>query len=208
MTNLIDIFHTTDTKSEFAAEYFNYLGKILQTLETKTIEEIIDTFLVAAANDNVIYFIGNGGSAVTATHFASDMAINTIAEGNKPIRAISLTDNQALLTCVSNDEGFEYVFVRQLEMLMRPGDVVVGLSVSGNSPNVVHAFEYAKNNGGKVIACTGFDGGRCGEMADIHFHIPTPVGEYGPVEDIFQMLDHLIYTYLRLSRVGSLAHQA
>ncbi len=208
MTNLIEIFHSTDSKSEFAAEYFNYLGAVLQTLDTNAIEDIIDAFLTAAASDNVIYFIGNGGSAVTATHFASDMAINTIAAGNKPLRAISLTDNQALLTCVSNDEGFEYIFVRQLEMLMRPGDVVVGLSVSGNSPNVVNALDYAKRNGGTVIACTGFDGGKCGEMADIHFHISTPVGEYGPVEDIFQMLDHLIYTYLRLSRIGSLAHQA
>ena len=206
MTDLIKIFHSNGTKAGFAAEYLRYLSDILTTIDTDVVEAIIDAFLEAAENDHIIYFIGNGGSAVTATHFASDMAINTISQGKKPIRAISLADNQALLTCVGNDEGFDMIFVRQLEMLMRPGDVVVGLSVSGNSPNIVKALEYAKQHDGKVIACTGFDGGKIGKLADIHFHIATPVGEYGPVEDIFQVLDHLIYSYLRLARVGSLAH--
>lgn len=207
MVDLINIFQTADGKENFAAEYFSYLSEMLKTLDTQTVAAIIDAFIEAAENDHIIYFIGNGGSAVTATHFASDMAINTISAGKKPIRALSLADNQALLTCVGNDEGFDMIFVRQLEMLMRPGDVVVGLSVSGNSPNVVKAMQYAKENGGKLIALTGFDGGKIGKLADIHFHIPTPVGEYGPVEDIFQVLDHLIYSYLRLARVGSLAHE-
>ena len=206
MANLTQIFNSSNNKAEFADRYFSYLGELLGTLDGQVVEEIINTFLRAAENDKVIYFIGNGGSAVTATHFASDMAINTISEGKKPIRALSLADNQALLTCVGNDDGFDMIFVRQLEMLMKPGDVVVGLSVSGNSPNIVKAMEYAKVNGGTLIACTGFDGGKIGKLANIHFHIPTPNGEYGPAEDIFQMLDHLIYTYLRLDRVGSLEH--
>lgn len=206
MTDLLSLYNATQSSAEFASEYLAYLSEILQAIDVSIIERIINAFTEAAENDNTIYFLGNGGSAVTATHFASDMAINTRTSGLKPLRAVSLVDNLALLTCVSNDEGFEHVFIRQLEIYMQPGDVVVGLSVSGNSPNVVNALQYAKDNGATVIACTGFSGGKIGALADIHFHIPTPDGEYGPVEDIFQILDHLIYTYLRLSRIGSLSH--
>jgi D-sedoheptulose 7-phosphate isomerase len=206
MTSLVSLFNSTQTSAQFASEYLAYLTEILQAIDVSIIEKIIDTFLLAAENEKTIYFLGNGGSAVTATHFASDMAINTRTSLLKPLRCVSLVDNLALLTCVSNDEGFENIFIRQLEIFMQPGDVVVGLSVSGNSPNVVNACQYAKDNGATVIACTGFSGGKIGSLADIHFHVPTPVGEYGPVEDIFQILDHLIYTYLRLSRVGSLSH--
>lgn len=206
MADLVTLFNATQSSAEFASAYLAYLSDILQAIDVSIIEQIIDTFSTAAENEKTIYFLGNGGSAVTATHFASDMAINTRTNRHKPLRAVSLVDNLALLTCVSNDEGFENIFICQLEIFMQPGDVVVGLSVSGNSPNVVNALQYAKDNGATVIACTGFGGGKIASLADIHFHIPTPLGEYGPVEDIFQILDHLIYTYLRLSRVGSLSH--
>jgi D-sedoheptulose 7-phosphate isomerase len=206
MTDLISLYKSTQTSAEFARAYLTYLTDILEVIDVSIIEQIINAFVRAAENDKTIYFLGNGGSAVTATHFASDMAVNTRTNQHKPLRAVSLVDNLALLTCVSNDEGFENIFIRQLEIFMQPGDVVVGLSVSGNSPNVINACQYAKDNGATVIACTGFSGGKIGSLADIHFHIPTPVGEYGPVEDIYQILDHLIYTYLRLSRIGSLSH--
>lgn len=206
MTDLISLYKSTQSSAAFATEYFAYLTDILKAIDVSIIERIINAFVAAAENEKTIYFLGNGGSAVTATHFASDMAVNTRTDQHKPLRAVSLVENLALLTCVSNDEGFDYIFVRQLEIFMQPGDVVVGLSVSGNSLNVVNALQYAKDNGATVIACTGFGGGEIAKLADIHFHIPTPPGEYGPVEDIFQILDHLIYTYLRLSRIGSLSH--
>lgn len=206
MTDLLSLYQTTNSSAEFASEYLAYLITILQKIDVTVIERIIDAFVHAAENERTIYFLGNGGSAVTATHFASDMAVNTRTTQHKPLRAVSLVDNLALLTAVSNDEGFENIFICQLEIFMQPGDVVVGLSVSGNSPNVINALQYAKDNGATVIACTGFNGGKIGSTADIHFHIPTPPGEYGPVEDIFQILDHLIYTYLRLARIGSLSH--
>ncbi|NSW52487.1 MAG: SIS domain-containing protein [Anaerolineae bacterium] len=179
---------------------------MLTGLTPSVIEKIIHQFEQAAQTGNMIFFIGNGGSAVTASHFASDMSLNTRMDGLPPIRTMSLVDNQAVLTCVANDEGYENIFVRQLEYLLHPGDVLVALSVSGNSPNIVKAVEYAREHGAVIISCTGFSGGKIATLADIAFHVATPDGEYGPVEDIFQVLDHLIYTYLRLSRIGKLTH--
>lgn len=206
MKKLTEIYQESQSSSQYAEGYLNHLSELLMELDVTVIEQIIDCFLASAESENVIYFIGNGGSAVTATHFASDIAINTSIAGKKPIRAVSLADNQAILTCIGNDEGFENIFVRQLEFLLRPNDVVFAMSVSGNSPNIVKAVDYAKHKGAVIITCTGFDGGKIAKMADIALHITTPEGEYGPVEDIFQILDHLIYSYLRLARVGKLVH--
>jgi D-sedoheptulose 7-phosphate isomerase len=115
-----------------------------------------------------------------------------------------LSDNQAILTALANDEGYEKVFIRQLEVMLQPEDVVVALSVSGNSSNVVAAVQYANDLGALTIGLTGFDGGELRKLVDIGLHVPTSKGEYGPAEDVFQILDHLIYTYLRMKRVGRL----
>lgn len=207
MTSLADHFAASGSKSDFATRYLAYLSELLAQLDVEVIEQIIDAFVEAGERENTIYFIGNGGSAATASHFASDIAFNTRAPGIKPIRAVSLVDNQAVVTALANDEGYDKIFIRQLEGVLQSGDVVVALSVSGNSPNVVEAVRYAKEMGAMAIGCTGFDGGALRPMVDLNLHVPTPRGEYGPVEDIFQILDHLIYTYLRLERRGHLAHQ-
>jgi D-sedoheptulose 7-phosphate isomerase len=109
---------------------------------------------------------------------------------------VSLTSNSAVLTCLANDIGYENVFVWQLRNLMRPGDVVVGISASGNSPNAVKALEYAAENGGIPVAIVGFDGGRMKRVAKYAIHVETEKGEYGPVEDVHMVLDHLISNYL------------
>lgn len=192
------------SKRDFAKCYFDYLAELMKKIDVKVIEQIIDTFLEALKKDRVIYFIGNGGSAVTATHFANDIGVGTRGNGLDPFKVISLTDNLAVLTAISNDESFDNVFVRQLEPVLQKGDVVVALSVSGNSPNVLKAVRYAKVIGAKTIGCTGFNGGILKKIADISFHISTPRGEYGPVEDLFMILDHLIYSYFRLERFGNL----
>ena len=204
MTNLEDHFAEARSKREFAARYLSHLSNLLAQLDVGVIERIIDTFVETGDRGNVIYFIGNGGSAATASHFANDIGFGTRAPDIRPFRAISLVDNMAVMTALANDEGYANVFVRQLEGILQPGDVVVALSVSGNSANVVEAVRYAKEVGALTIGCTGFDGGALRKTAHISLHVPTLRGEYGPVEDVFQILDHLIHSYLRLERRGQL----
>lgn len=193
MNHLDRIF--TQDPVVFATRYFDYLARVLSQIDTRTIGRFIDVLLDARQREATVYFIGNGGSAATASHFANDLAIGTNSY-DKPFRVISLTDNQAVITALANDFGYEEIFVRQLRVVGRPGDVVVGISASGNSPNLVRAFEYAKVAGIRTVAITAFDGGRMKMMADDGIHVPTEPKEYGPAEDAHMVLDHLIGAYL------------
>lgn len=204
MSSLANHFAEAKTVSEFARGYLNYLSTLLAQLDVNVIAQIVDVFVRASDQDNTIYFIGNGGSALTASHFASDMLLNTRAPGYKPLKAVSLVDNVAVTTALANDDSYEHIFLRQLELMLQPKDVLVALSVSGNSSNVVKAVQYAQQAGVVTIGCTGFDGGKLRDIVDINLHVPTVPGEYGPVEDIAMILDHLIYSYLRLARRGHL----
>lgn len=200
MNNLDRIF--TKDPAAFAAAYLDYLSGVLKEIDTSAIGRFIQTLLDARERGAAIYFIGNGGSAATASHFANDLGIGTNSY-DKPFRAVSLTDNQAIITAIGNDFGYEEIFVRQLRILGRPGDVVVGISASGNSPNLLRAFEYAKSCGIKTVAITAFDGGKMKIMADDGIHVPTAPKEYGPAEDGHMILDHLIGAYLmRFVRVA------
>lgn len=193
MNHLDRIF--TEDPVVFATRYFDYLARVLNQIDTKAIGRFIDILLDARQRGAAIYFIGNGGSAATASHFANDLAYGTNSY-DKPFRIISLTDNQAIITALANDFGYEEIFVRQLRIVGRPGDVVVGISASGNSPNLLRAFEYAKTAGIRTVAITAFDGGKMKAMADDGIHVPTEPKEYGPAEDAHMVLDHLIGAYL------------
>ena len=193
MNNLDRIF--TKDPVAFAGAYLDYLTSVLKTIDTREIGQFIETLLDARERGATIFFIGNGGSAATASHFANDIAIGTNSY-EKPFRAVSLTDSNAIITAVGNDFGFEEIFVRQLRVLGRAGDVVVAISASGNSPNLIRAFDYAKSIGIKTVAITAFDGGKMKEMADEGVHVPTAPKEYGPAEDAHMVLDHLVGAYL------------
>jgi D-sedoheptulose 7-phosphate isomerase len=186
--------HTLPT--EFARRYVEHLIEVLGRLDCEAVSRVIQVFLEARSKGNTIFFFGNGGSAATACHFANDMGFCASPEGSLPFRALSLTANTSFVTCLANDIGYENVFSWQLRNLMRPGDVVVGISASGNSPNVVNALEYADSHGGIPVALVGFDGGRIKHIAKYVIHVETEKGEYGPVEDIHMVLDHLISGYL------------
>jgi D-sedoheptulose 7-phosphate isomerase len=168
------------------------------------VAEVITAIEKAGEEDKAIYLIGNGGSAVIASHLARDISIGTRSKGKKIFKAISLVDNMAVITAIANDENYTKVFIRQLEAVLQPGDLVISFSVSGNSSNIIEAVEYAREKGAFTIGCTGFDGGKLGKLVDINLHIPTPKGEYGPVEDIFMILGHLIISYLQMDRCGHL----
>lgn len=192
--NNLDRFFTRDPAA-FAGAYIDHLAQVMKGIDVKAIARFIETLLDARERAATVFFIGNGGSAATASHFANDLAIGTQSY-DKPFRAISLTDNQAIITAIANDFGYQDIFVRQLRTLGKPGDVVVGISASGNSPNLIHAFEYAHSAGIRSVAITAFDGGRMKEMADEGIHVPTAPKEYGPAEDVHMMLDHLVAAYL------------
>ncbi len=181
---------------EFARGYVERLIGILRDLDCTAIGRVIDLFLEARSKGSTIFFLGNGGSAATACHFANDFGFGASPEGHKPFRCVSLTSNSAFITCLANDIGYENIFYWQLRNLMRPGDVVVGISASGNSPNTVKALEYADQNGGVPVAIVGFDGGKMKQIARHVIHVETDNGEYGPVEDVHVVLDHLITKYL------------
>jgi D-sedoheptulose 7-phosphate isomerase len=181
---------------EFARRYVERLTALLNRLDCEAVVRVIELFLKARSRGSTIFLLGNGGSAATACHFANDLGFCASPEGNTPFRAISLASNTAFLTCLANDIGYENVFSWQLRNLMRPGDVVVGISASGNSPNVVNALDYAAKNGGVPVAFVGFDGGRIKQIAKYAVHVETAKGEYGPVEDVHMVLDHLISSYL------------
>lgn len=195
MNSLDKMFNNSKSPREYATQYLDYLSSLLKSLDTSAIAQMIEALILANQNGKNIFFIGNGGSAATASHFANDLGVGTRFPAS-PFRAISLTDNNAVLTAIGNDEGYENIFVSQLQNLMRDGDLLVAISASGNSPNIIKAVDYVRRKGNTVIGLTGFDGGRLAQLSNINLNVKTPVGEYGPVEDIHMVFDHLIGTYL------------
>jgi D-sedoheptulose 7-phosphate isomerase len=190
-----EIYERGREPGAFAEGYLAYVGELLRTLDSDAVAAFIAAVIGARDRGARIFFIGNGGSAATATHFANDLAVSTRSQG-LPFRAVSLTDNGAIITSIANDIGYDAVFTEQLRTHLEPDDVVVAISASGNSRNVVGALEFAAERGATTVALTGFSGGRLREIAQISVHVETAHGEYGPVEDVHMVLDHLIAAYL------------
>lgn len=199
-TSLKKAYFISSKKGDYARHYFTYVTDLIAAIDMEIVEAIIDAIVDTGKRGGTIYFIGNGGSAAVASHYANDMQIGARSPGADPLKAVSLTDNIPILTALANDEGYEQVFVRQLEGVLTKDDTLVAFSVSGNSPNVIQAVEYAGRLGAVTVGCTGFDGGQLKLAADIVLHIPTNPGEYGPVEDVFAILGHLIASYLKMNR--------
>ena len=195
MNRIEEIFGHHAEPRAFATAYLQYLSQVLSRIDVGEIAAFVTEVLDARSRGARIFFLGNGGSAATASHFANDVAIGSRA-WQKPFRAMSLTDNVAVMTAIGNDYGYDQIFVLQLKTLLMPGDVVVAISASGNSPNVLRAVEYANQIGAITIGLTGFDGGQLRRIASKSVHVPTNIGEYGPVEDAHMVLDHLVGAYV------------
>lgn len=192
--NNIDKFYCSDA-AVFAKAYISYLQSVIDKIDVIQVADFVKVLLSARDRNATIFFIGNGGSAATASHFANDLGIGT-GLTDPPFRALSLTDNVPVLTAIGNDFGYEDCFVRQLRVLAQREDILVGISASGNSPNILSAFDFAASNGIKTVAITAFDGGELKRRADFSLHVPTEQKEYGPAEDAHMILDHLISAYL------------
>lgn len=195
MNKVEEIYQSSSSPLEFAQKYFNYLSDLLKKIDPKPVAQFIEAMEKARKTKNQIIFCGNGGSAATAGHFANDLIGGPRCWDNA-YRAISLTDNTALITAIGNDHGYEKIFELQLRALMREGDVVVGISASGNSPNLLAGMRYANAHGATTVGLTGFDGGELAKLVQINIHVPTAKGEYGPVEDLHMVIDHLTTGYL------------
>jgi D-sedoheptulose 7-phosphate isomerase len=170
--------------------YLNGIKSTIDQLPMGNIDEVIALLHNARINHKHVFIMGNGGSASTASHFVCDLAKNTRKSGWPEFRAIGLTDNMAIFSAYANDEGYENVFVQQLRNLLNPGDVVIGISGSGNSANVIRAIEYANSRGAVTIGFTGMTGGKLKGMVNYGVYVEND--RIDEVEDIHMMLEHMI----------------
>jgi len=187
--------------SSIAAYLDDYAGRLraaLLTVDSDALDRARTVVEAAAKRGNRIYSAGNGGSAAIADHLCCDFAKGTNAAGHPPIDSSALTANMPLYSAIANDFGFEHVFATQLEIAGREGDVLIAISSSGNSPNIVRALEAAKAAGMTSIGLSGFSGGKLREQADISLHIDDP--NYGIVEDCHQSLMHIMAQFIACGR--------
>lgn len=175
--------------SEFT-DYFSRLSETLNKLDLQVIEQFIEALLQARDNENTVFIFGNGGSAATASHVTGDFLKGISFELDKRFRMMCLSDNTSGLTAISNDLGYNEIFLEQLKVFMKKGDLVIGISGSGNSANVIKAMEYARKNGAKTIAMCGFKGGKIRELAEIVIHVP--ISDMEITEDIHVILFHAV----------------
>lgn len=170
--------------------YFSTVQALLNTVPFEAVDRVVEALARANRAGNTVYICGNGGSAATATHFGCDLAKRPIVAGQPRYRVISLTDNNALMTALSNDIGYDVVFSEQLRPLVRKDDLLIGISGSGNSKNVLNAVEVAKQAGALTVGFSGYDGGKLAPMVDISVHISS--FNMAMVEDVHLMLEHAI----------------
>ncbi len=179
----------------FVKDYIARLKLVLDDIDSDVVSNIVHTLEEAKSKKARIYIMGNGGSSATASHMVNDLGVGLRRRNIANFDVISLGDNSPVVTAVANDIGYENIFYMQLKGLITPDDVVIAISCSGNSSNIINAVDYAKDVGSKIIGITGFDGGYLKSVSDINFHVNAPKGEYGIVEDVHMILDHIIYSY-------------
>ena len=182
------------------AKYIEDLQACLARLPLSDIRAVIALLQNARFDDRQVFIMGNGGSAATASHFACDLGKGTAAPDLPRFRVTALTDSMALLSAYANDFGYEHVFSEQLSNLLHPGDVVIGISGSGNSPNVLRALELARRREAITVGFSGFAGGKMKDMVDLCVVAPSSCMEQ--VEDVHLILEHLVCSCLRQSEAA------
>jgi D-sedoheptulose 7-phosphate isomerase len=187
---------------EVVSSYRETLGALLDTVAMEDIRAAVDALREARDQRRTIFIAGNGGSSATATHLVNDLGKATKQNGTTALRVIGLSDNTAWLTALANDEGYEHVFSGQLENFAEPGDLLILISCSGSSPNLVNAARWAKERGVKTLALLGFDGGLLKDRVDLKIWVESPLGLYGPVESAHAVLADMLTTCLIQDRLG------
>ena len=176
-------------------QYFNELEEMLRSISRPHLEQVLFLLEDAYRNGHRIFIMGNGGSAATASHFALDLAKNTIMTGAPRLKAISLTDHVPLITAWSNDTAYEHIFSEQLANMIEPGDAVIGISTSGNSLNVMNALDLARRSRAYTIGLLGAQGGRIKDMVDVY--VLAPGKNIEQEEDAHMILAHIITRHMR-----------
>ena len=185
-----------------AADYMAELNHALATLDHSIVEQMAQALVDAQANGRTVFICGNGGSAAVATHWAADLSKLTALAGQARLRVMSLTDSAATITAAANDFDYSEIFADQLRTFMAPGDVVIGISTSGRSPNVLRAMEYANQHGAVSIGITGLSGAALKALASLTLVISSTSVQR--IEDVAGIASHLACLHAR-SRIGALA---
>jgi D-sedoheptulose 7-phosphate isomerase len=180
---------------EFAGWYRDRMLEQWKELDLKAVAKLADWIVAAQKAGRHVYVMGNGGSAATASHLATDFSKTAHVAGRAPVRCVSLADNVAYITAIGNDLSFDDVFSRQLENLLEKGDVVLLVSGSGNSPNLLKAAALARSRGAKTAALLGFDGGKLKSAVELSVLIPSD--QYGVIEDLHMSVGHIITFFLK-----------
>ena len=188
--------------SKFSRDYSKYLKELLGSLDHSSIEKTFEILDTARKRRNKIFIIGNGGSASTASHVCNDFGLAALKSNNssnqEPFKVISLTDNNSVITALGNDNGFENIFIEQLKVLFEEGDILIAISASGNSENLVNACKWVKGKKGISIGWLGFNGGKLNTICDNVILINTPIGEYAPVEDMHLIINHILVSWMHI----------
>lgn len=175
--------------------YFDTLKRTLDSLDRREVSDFIQALLDARDAGKQIFVMGNGGSAATASHMVCDFNKGLVADGKPRFKFICLNDNMATLMAYANDVSYDDVFVEPLKNFMQPGDLVIGISGSGNSTNVVKAIEWANDNGGKTFSLVGYSGGKLKQISQRSIHVD--IENMQIVEDIHIMLNHMVMYIVR-----------
>jgi D-sedoheptulose 7-phosphate isomerase len=191
---------------ESISRYLLETRRVLAEMPEKSIAKMVSLLYAAWKQGKQVFVIGNGGSASTASHMANDLSKATIVPGKPRMRVIALTDNISLITAWANDNSYEDIFKQQLENLLDRGDMVIGISASGNSPNVLRAMEFARQQGAVTVGWTGLSGGRLKEAVQHCVHAPTD--DVGMIESVHLVLDHLVTREVWQSIQATSLHRA
>lgn len=175
-------------------EYYKELSDTLLKLDYEQISEAMNALVNCYENGGTVYVFGNGGSSATASHMVCDFNKGVSMKKSKKFNFVCLSDNTPILTALANDLSYEDVFAYQIEKILTKDDLVLAISGSGNSKNIIKACEVAKKAGVKIIGMTGYDGGKLYQMADYHLH--APINDMMKAEDIHMSFDHMMATIL------------
>jgi len=179
----------------FLKTYKAQLIDRIKNISAEVMSNIVLELIRASENKNRVFVLGNGGSAATASHIVNDFGAGLKRRDILCLDIVSLSDNIATVTALSNDIGYDEIYIKQLEGIIKKNDILMAISCSGDSENIIRAARYAKKNNAIVIGLTGFNGGKLKKLSDINYHVQTKHGEYGLVEDVHMIFDHILYTY-------------
>lgn len=186
---------TNVNMKSFIDSYQSGLQTAMESVDAETFSSFMEALCTLHKESRRLFVIGNGGSAATASHFACDLGKNAVPPGNPRFKVIALTDSIPAITAYGNDNGYASVFAEQLTNLMASGDILLAISASGNSPNIIEAVTLARESGLSVIGMAGFDGGKLAELSD--WAITIPGTTYEQIEDAHMILTHMIVLWFK-----------